>query len=563
MSDARDESDGELKTSFGANYRGGVPEFNASIDFKKKLKETEAKRPEEEDEDVDEFSRKGIYDGEKLHPPYDAAAPENLINSPATSERQIYIKFFEGVEVIQNRFRLLNLWLEDCTPKRLNADNKIRWFKNVFDQSVASYRANKNSEPTKAEYVKTEFERTKELFEKFRDSVMNSGQLRDPKIPTERSTMMAMSVLVTALVVETIINGMAFSEVMAGALMQGASIALAISAFNIFSGFFSGHLFLRHALSSQRFRYLNIGLFVLTFFFVLFINLLIAHKREHLGAEFEGLLQSTEVNTPSMQELANLLILQPLEFNDLAGLVLLIVGLMAFLIACMEGYFRFSDPIPGYADVFKNHKAAESLWLLHLSDNERKLTLKSFEGFIEYFVSMRNHISYEFDIQDLLCERMKSNFNEFRSALNAEIRGLEIWRSFCMGLVQAYRSNNEIGRNNTKRRMSGVLGRVSVRLLLHNKAVNSSNIDVLAQPPAYFAENVVFEGVQYPEIEDESHFYAIGWGNVEENKIERDACEKVLNNFLAELRKMKDADWDEILELSERLLRTKSESSGL
>ena len=551
-----DDSAGEIKVGAGAKFGSALGSINASVDYKKKLKDdNEIEFPKESDDELKSITYEGDFDGRRLHPSHDAKSPIRLIDSSASSERKAYLKYCDGVTSWISYSRWASkLMLEDYTPKRLNAEKQIRWYKNCFDFEVSRFIALQNADPSEQERLREEHDRNQSRFHAFQEKIGKDDILRDPYLPTDSTKMWTISILTFALVLETIVNGFALSEVMVGSLFEGAAIALALSIVNISAGLFFGFVLLRNIISRTRLWIPCIISSLLLLCLVLFVNFIVAHKREYLGIEFDALLNSSELDVPSMQELANKLIYSPFAFHDLAGLVLLLVGLLAFAVAAYEGYSRLSDPIPIYSEIYKSYLESKEAISEYAIENEKSLHLKSFDDFVAYFTLLRNEVSNKFDLQDELFSTMKLNYADFSDNANWVDHKLDSWRSYCQHLVQTYRASNVLGREKTREQMSGTFGRMKVYFSLHNRALNSSNIDSLASPPKYFTDEVELPGADLPEMPDEAEFLAAGEATVKANEVERANCERVINEFLKELRKMSRAEHVDLLELSDSML---------
>ncbi len=165
------------------------------------------------------------------------------------------------------------------------------------------------------------------------------------------SSIWTFGILLVALCVESLFNGLFFAKGNDLGLVGGVSIAFIISFLNISFGFASGYLVLRNFnhLSVVR-KYLGLIFFLFLIFLSFVFNILIAHYREALSIDPDN---ATTLAVESFRG-------GILAVSDVESWLLFLVGSIFYVIAAYKGY-QFDDPYPGYGKIsrLKNHTLGE------------------------------------------------------------------------------------------------------------------------------------------------------------------------------------------------------------
>jgi hypothetical protein len=199
--------------------------------------------------------------------------------------------------------------------------------------------------------------------ESWRDLKLFKGEhelARSASYPRSRPPIFVIAVILSALAIESILNGMIFREVSASYTVGGIVQALAFSVVNVSLGYFVlGLAAARYSVHSvpwkRRLGFAGIGLAILL---GLIWNLYVAHYREQAGDLYRQFL-----TTGSLDALRGMLInagehllRSPFDLPSWQALVLLVVGVLIFFALGVEGYQGWDDVYPGYGTVDRRHK---------------------------------------------------------------------------------------------------------------------------------------------------------------------------------------------------------------
>lgn len=190
------------------------------------------------------------------------------------------------------------------------------------------------------------------------------------------SVLLQIGLIALTLVFETVLNGVLFARVNPLGLIGGAAQALILSLANVSTGLLLGLIGIRLACHRQwRLRVFGwlVSLSLASFGF--FWNLYVAHLRnasELLAAAQQGTKSHNLVQVPA--NALDLLIASPFDFSSSDSIALLVLGLLIFGFATIEGRSGLADPYWGYkardqglADARADHGAMKERYRRALS----------------------------------------------------------------------------------------------------------------------------------------------------------------------------------------------------
>jgi hypothetical protein len=187
------------------------------------------------------------------------------------------------------------------------------------------------------------------------------------------SRLFAISLLVTAVVLESILNAYLFAKANEFGLLGGWLQAFLVSATNVLAGVIFGLFVLRnlhHANVLRKafaFIILPFGIAVLVIF-----NLCVAHYRDLLEINPDtALIESLDRVRAS-----------PFALTTLEALILLLIGLCVCIFSSWEGYNGLDDHYPGYGKVARRHKEALNAYNVKC-DFVRKHMTKIYDDYIK------------------------------------------------------------------------------------------------------------------------------------------------------------------------------------
>jgi len=246
-----------------------------------------------------------------------------------------------------------------------------------------------------------------------------------------------MSIFIIILVLETILNGALFREVMLDGFVGGWLTALLVSAFNICVGFFIGNYLIRMLNGRDNNKRIFAGSLTFVFsIFMLIFFVYIAQYRDLLG---NG-ISIDESGTPSLLSLSLEDALSKLiNFNYWESYVFLVANLLIFIFSIFKGLY-LDDSYPEYGDVdraFKREKIKYLALKTELFDNVKGLVFnnkhkiflmqneyrKWLHAYYEIPKLVEGHIElYKLYLEsiDMQCESLLKRYREYNKDIRTE-----------------------------------------------------------------------------------------------------------------------------------------------
>ena len=292
---------------------------------------------------------------------------------------------------------------------------------------------------------------------------------RRPNI--SKSVYKALFFLFLVMLIETGINALLFKQAMSTGLLGGLTISSILSLINVGTGVLLGFFGFRYLFHSDILKKLFGGLVTLVVIpFGFIINISVAHFRDSMEEAIEQLRDSNQslaafnINDIQLSDIVSQIGSNPFAFDSIHSILLLLLGIMAFLFGSFEGYDKLTDKFPGYGKVWRKEKNTFATIISeasHIRDQIHQL-----------------HSKYETWINDQQEKHMLAN---------REIHSVNVWLKDI--LTQSNSMMNQVLIQ--QQHYTTVYRRANERQRIKYKKKLLSN----ASPPSYFSD----ETIEIPE----------------------------------------------------------------
>lgn len=246
-------------------------------------------------------------------------------------------------------------FVQDCTPGEIHPQA----LQEAIKAEEEDYRGDEADEATDAA---AQHEATVIELNAFRNA--HGAQIGERTPDIKKNVEQAFAILLFVMIIEGCFNALLFKDAQSSGIMGGMMVAFGISAANVLFGVLGGYFGLRY-LNHPRLAFKVIGgvVAVACLSIGIFTNFFIAHFRdavEHglVAAEAAGTLATFSMFDISPGAAVSGMFPNPVGFDSLVALGLLLIGLTVFGIAIYEGYDRISDRYPGYGRVWRKERLA-------------------------------------------------------------------------------------------------------------------------------------------------------------------------------------------------------------
>ncbi len=294
---------------------------------------------------------------------------------PDVVQQQIVDGFYSGADslyqALWNRLRGAHDLIVDRIPKPLEPDP----IKALARIEIVGIRDRAKDELVALYHDEREAWKDLKLFKG------ENALARSAVYPKPRPPMLVVSAILSALVVESALNGLIFRDVSPSYTVGGILQAVAFSLVNVFLGYFAlGFAAARYATHHDRWKrqmgWSGIGFII---FLGLLWNLYVAHWREAAAESFAKIASdlARAATQPGVQlpdvaymivDAGEHLLKHGLGLTSWSAIVLLVLGLMIFTALAVEGYHGWDDTYPGYGRVDRAHKDARIAYERRVGD---------------------------------------------------------------------------------------------------------------------------------------------------------------------------------------------------
>lgn len=253
----------------------------------------------------------------------------------------------------------------------------------------------------------------------------------------ERPLILAFSLLIAAVAIESVINAIFFKDVLKNALVGGVVVAGMISLTNAMFGFALGVLPFRYLQHRYRLHIMWAApLIVVLLGAILSFNLMVAHLRDVMDKSV--LDKAATVGTPKVHDVLGPLLKNPLGVTGFESWLLAIVGVCIALYAAYKAQSTF-DPYPGFGKVFLLKQEANDEYDSELADAKTPIDLLA----TAYVADAKG----EFTEVDKLLEKCASQLDTIDVRAKAFQATCSSVVDACNSTLSLYRQQNSAVRN--------------------------------------------------------------------------------------------------------------------
>jgi hypothetical protein len=523
---------------FELGFKPQAGEFTARAEFERLMPQLPSTNSIVDD-DTKSPRHRGQREGAQFVPHHDIPSPASLHQSEVGIEREAATLFERARSLVLESLRILRedngetLKTDNNFPQKIEAPLLISQIDAFFERELGKFDSLRKNLRIDLGGARTEFTTADKEFGVFRKRVFgeHDGAPRDPKKMDRRRMW---TILGLCLLVEVGFNGSVFSRAVEGGALEGVIIAFGLSLFNVLSGFYLGYLGWRYTFFENRWRPLATTFSVALFLGLFVLNLLFAHERDAMIAAIEG-GQARTIADAFISVMSN-----PLNIQDIVGLLLFIAGICSILVSAWEGYQGFEDPIPEYGDRHSKCAAAKKR-LETLEARARDIRKQQFyDPLCADLEAIRLAVNTIYNLERGKADMIREVGMRVRGYFGSCRAGLVSLSNQLAQMILEYRAENRKARR-AKLRQRRSFWRWLVDLFrpLADKTHERQQVEIDAKVPAYF--DLPMDQEREFQQPDDSHFAIPKWPDdlvreahaaVEANEIERSAVLKKIDDLI-------------------------------